>query len=615
MFLQLQEPDAHTKVQRGLLAAALPADVVRFLQSESPDWDGTLDHSGASAPIIPSADVYDLRRIAPTDGDDGGRSRGRPPITGSNNWAVSGQRTASGAALVANDMHLGLRMPNTWYRVRLHWLAADGSGADVTGVTLPGTPAIVAGSNGQVAWGFTNSYGDYQDLVTVVADPQNSQRYLTPDTPEAFGHTKERIVVRGGSTEELDVTTTRWGPVIGRDASGRPLAMAWTAHDPAAINFALVEMDRASDLPQALEIATRAGIPAQNFVAGDRAGHIGWTIAGQLPHRLADAGVNRLSTDRAVGFDGWIDPADHPRLIDPVDGAIATANARVIGGESLRKIGDGGYDRGVRARMILDDLAAKPNGLKPADMLAIQLDDHARFLERWKNLLKGLLDEGAMQGQPRRAELARVLDRWSGEAAVDDSAYRLVRLWREEVERRVFAALTAPARQANPGFAFRAPASFEGPLWSLVSERPVHLVPTGSSDWRGFLLGTADAVLNDLAGKCPALAECTWGKVNRVSIRHPMSVAVPALADLADIPAEMLPGDEDMPRVQGEHFGASERFAVSPGRESEAYFMMPGGQSGHPMSPYYRAGHDNWAKGLAAPFLPGPAEHKIVLVP
>ena len=91
--------------------------------------------------------------------------------------------------------------------------------------------------------------------------------------------------------------------------------------------------------------------------------------------------------------------------------------------------------------------------------------------------------------------------------------------------------------------------------------------------------------------------------------------AVPALADLADIPAEMLPGDEDMPRVQGEHFGASERFAVSPGRESEGYFMMPGGQSGHPMSPYYRAGHENWTKGLAAPFLPGTAEHKIILVP
>jgi penicillin amidase len=263
----------------------------------------------------------------------------------------------------------------------------------------------------------------------------------------------------------------------------------------------------------------------------------------------------------------------------------------------------------------LDDLGQKSGGLKPADMLAVQLDDRAQFLTRWKDLLIGVLDDGALDGQPRRAELAKTLKHWSGAAGTDDAAYRLVRAWRNEVERRVYTALIAPARTASPGFAFRAPPSFEGPLWALVSLRPAHLLPPGSTDWRAFMLSSVDAVLNDLAGDCPKLAECTWGKASPVHIRHPLSAAVPALAELADMPIEYLPGDEDMPRVQGRHFGASERFAVSPGHEAEAYFMMPGGQSGHPMSPYYRAGHENWAKGLAAPFLPGPAEHKIVLAP
>jgi penicillin amidase len=615
MFLQLQEADAHTKVQRALLKDALPESVVRFLQAETPDWDGTLDHTGAGVPVLPGADEYDLRRLALPDRDDTGRSRGRPPIAGSNNWAVSGQRTANGSALIANDMHLGLRMPNTWYRARVRWSAPGGASADITGVTLPGTPAIVAGSNGHVAWGFTNSYGDYQELVTVVADPENAQRYRTAEGTEPFGHAKERIAIRGGATEELDVQTTRWGPVIGRDAKGRPLALAWTAHDPAAVNFLLIELDQAANLGDALNVAVRAGIPAQNFVVGDRDGHIAWTIAGQMPRRRGPVVEVRLSTDPSAGFDGWLGPDEHPRILDPSDGAIATANARVVGGEALRRIGDGGYDRGVRARQILDDLAAKPAGLKPADMLAIQLDDRARFLTRWKDLLTGLLDDSALEGQPRRADLAKALKRWSGAAAVDDPAYRLVRAWREEVERRVYAALIAPAKSASPGFAFRPPPSFEGPLWAVVSMRPAHLLPPGASDWRAFLLAAADASLNDLSISCPKLEECTWGKANRVHIQHPLSMAVPALSELADMPIEMLPGDEDMPRAQGVHFGASERFAVSPGHEAEAYFMMPGGQSGHPMSPYYRAGHENWAKGQAGPFLPGPTEHKIIFAP
>ncbi len=615
MFLQLQDPDAHTKVQRALLADALPEAVVRFLKAETPDWDGTLDHTPALTPTIPTAEEFDLRHTVPADSDDASRSRGRPPITGSNNWAVSGQRTINGAALIANDMHLGLRVPNTWYRARVRWTAPDGASADITGVTLPGAPAIVAGSNGHVAWGFTNSYGDYQELVTLVPDPQNATRYLTAEGSEPIGHAKERIVVRGAPTEELDVQTTRWGPIIGHDGKGRALALQWTAHDPSAVNFSMIELDRAPNIEAALNVAVHAGIPAQNFVVGDRDGHIAWTIAGQIPKRRDVVRDVRLSNDPAAGFEGWLDPTDHPCIQDPVAGALATANTRVVGGEALLRIGDGGYDRGARARQILDDLAAKQDGLRPADMLAVQLDDQARFLTRWKDLLITILDDSALEGQPRRADLLKTLKLWTGRAGVDDPAYRLVRSWREEVERREYAALVAPAREKNAGFAFRAPPSFEGPLWSLVTTRPAHLLPTGSSDWRAFLLSAADAMLNELPAECAKLAECTWGKANRVHIRHPLSIAVPALADLADIPPESLPGDEDMPRVQGQHFGASERFAVSPGHESEGYFMMPAGQSGHPMSPYYRAGHENWTKGLAAPFLPGPTEHKIVLAP
>lgn len=616
MFLELQEADGHTRLERGLVHESLPPAAADFVEAAAGDWDAALDGTVSAAPRVPTAADYDLARLGPLDFAPPARHATPHPAPGSNNWAVAGRRSASGAALVANDMHLTIRVPNTWYRARLHWRDAGGAEADVTGVTLPGAPAVVTGSNGHVAWGFTNSYGDYQDLVLVVPDPAAADHYLAADGSHPLSHVKERILVKGAEPEVLDVVGTQWGPIVGHDAHGRALALAWTAHDPAALNFELAGLDRAASVDEAIGLAARAGIPAQNFVVGDRDGHIAWTVAGQVPTRHGvDSGLPHLSTDPQAGFAGWLDAADRPRLVDPAPGQIQTANARVVGGAALAAIGDGGYDRGARARQIQGDLAARGDQLTPADMLAVQLDDRALFLSRWHELLLGLLDADALAGHPRRAELKSALGRWSGHAAIDDPAFRLVRAFRLEVERDAFYALIAPVRAANPGVRFHIPASFEGPLWSLVSGRPVNLLPPGQADWRSFLLQAVDATLADLDGECAALVACTWGRVNLVRIRHPLSAAVPGIARLLDVPPEMLPGDEDMPRVQGTNFGSSERFAVSPGHEAEALFAMPGGQSGHPLSAYFRAGHEHWAHGTPAPFLPGPAEHRLTLTP
>lgn len=616
MFLQLQEADGHRKLERGLINAALPAAAAAFVYADAVDWDAALDGSHRPAPVVPAAADYDLRSLGNLDfrpPDRGDRSRS---AAGSNNWALSGKRTASGAALIANDMHLGIRVPNTWYRARLKVEGGGGTSVDITGVTLPGTPAVVAGSNGHVAWGFTNSYGDYEDLVVAVPDPAAKDRYLSAAGSQAFTHVAERILVKGGQAVDLDVVGTEWGPVIGRDASGRALVLEWTAHDPAAINLALVGLESADSVEAALGIAARCGIPAQNFVVGDSAGHIGWTIAGQIPRRPpGDPSAPRLSTDTAVGFTGWLAPEDHPRIVDPEAGQIQTANARVVGGAALALIGDGGYDRGVRAGRIAADLAAHGNRQTPRDMLAVQLDDSAVFLERWRARLVALLDAAAIQGHTRRAELKAALEGWHGHAAIEDVGYRLVRAFRAEVERRVFYAMIAPARAQNPAFRFAPPASFEGPLWLLLETEPAHLVPPDSASWRDFELVAADAALAALDAPCPKLAECSWGRANVVRIRHPLSPALPGLGALIDMPVESLPGDQDMPRVMASSFGASERFGVSPGHESEAYFHMPGGQSGHPLSPYYKSDFAAWANGEPTPFLPGAAEHTLTLVP
>ncbi|MCB1577471.1 MAG: penicillin acylase family protein, partial [Xanthomonadales bacterium] len=112
------------------------------------------------------------------------------------------------------------------------------------------------------------------------------------------------------------------------------------------------------------------------------------------------------------------------------------------------------------------------------------------------------------------------------------------------------------------------------------------------------------------------IAERSWGERNTARIAHPLSRALPGfLAAYLDMPADPLPGDSNMPRVQGPKFGASERFAVAPGDEAHGYFELPGGQSGHPLSPFYGAGHEDWVQGKPTPFLPGPAIHELRFEP
>jgi penicillin amidase len=159
------------------------------------------------------------------------------------------------------------------------------------------------------------------------------------------------------------------------------------------------------------------------------------------------------------------------------------------------------------------------------------------------------------------------------------------------------------------------PMQFEEPLWQLVTQQPVHMLAADYPTWRDFLLAQLDATIAELRSRCGELARCTWGAHKMTRIQHPLSSGLPFLAPFLDMPSVELPGDNDMPRVQDGATGASERFAVSPGHEDQGYFHMSGGQSGNPLSPYYRSGFMEWARGTPLPFLPGTSAHTLILEP
>jgi penicillin amidase len=616
MFLQLQDSTGHLQLQRALLRATLPESLWRFIEASAPEWDAAIDGSPSETLRLPTPAEIDLRALGALPVKPPDSLAGPLAPAGSNNWAVAGSRTAHGAALVANDMHLGLRVPNTWYRARLVQTSADGF--DEVGVTLPGTPALVAGSNGHIAWGFTDSYGEYSKVVRLVPVPNDPDAYATAGGILKLRYVDETIEVKGAPPEHLKVALTPWGPVMGTDWQNRPYVLNWVAHDPAALNLNIMTLEHLHSAAEALRAAGGFGIPGQNFLVGDAEGHIGWTIAGRLPrHSDVPPAVPQLSTDAVVGFEGWLAPGEGPQVLDPAEGLLWSANARVVGGSAALLIGDDGMDRGARAAQIHADLRAAPRPLGPVDSLHIQLDDRAIFLERWRGLLAQVIEHAQSQGDPSAAGEHDVLARWSGHAAADDPAYRLTLAFRREVELRVFYMLVAPARLAARDFDFEIPPSFEGPLWRLVQAQPAHMLASAYTSWDA-LLAEALVAAARIPRRCERLdlASCTWGRVNAVRVAHPLSAALPLLHGLLDMPTVQLPGGHhDMPRIQGPDFGASERFSVSPGYEKDAYLHMPGGESGHPLSPFYRAGFDAWAEGRPTPLLPGPPAHELVLMP
>lgn len=612
MYVQLNDELARGDVRRGYANRVLPPAVYGWLYPDGSPWDVPL--MGEARPVgpAPAPDTYAVHdRPAVTAFHGAGDE---PLMPGSNNWAVGGALTEDGRAMVANDMHLGHSVPNIYYRARLVQTGAPVR--DVTGVTLPGTPFVVAGSNGRVAWGYTNSNGDWSDAVVVVPGAEPGT-YRTADGDRPFTEYRERIEVEGGEPVEFVVRETEWGPVD--ESAGYPdgeIAVSWIAHHARGVNLRILDLETVTTADEALDVANTLGMPPQNFVTGDDAGNIGWTIAGQIPVRGDYDATVPSDWSEGAGWSGWRRPDEVPRVYNPPHGRIWTANARVADGDALAVLGDGGYDLAARAKQIRDGLFALDR-FTPGDMLALQNDDRALFLAPWRDLLLSVLDDDAVAGDALLAEYRQLVTDWTPRADRGSAGYRFVRGFRQEVRRRVFDGLMAPVHAA-----YETPVDllvsnqFEGPLWQLVTTRPTHLLPAGADSWESLLVDAARTNANWFATNFDTpLADRTWGERNTASIRHPLSRAVPALSGLLDMPREPLAGDSHMPRAQGPDFGASERFSVSPGDEASALMQMPTGQSGHPLSRFYRAGHENWVHGRPQPFLPGTAAYTLKLAP
>ena len=597
-FMHTQSISHRLEKPLGVMAATLPPALFEFLTPDTSRFDATLVAEPERPPLaIPGPDVVDLREAAPLPP---GRGRVHPlgaGLPGSNNWAVAGNRTTHGGAILANDPHLMLHVPTVWYRAKL--ITPDGT---LQGAGPAGIPGIIIGCNDHLAWGVTNSLVDQNDWIVIETDPDDPSRYRTPDGWEPFE-----------CTDVPGLRLTRWGPVVSTDWLDRPLVLRSPALDPGGVDFGIFDLFTATSIEQAVDVLRTWQGPSLNWMLAQHDGRIGWVLGGFVPQRVGFTG--KVPTSWADGTRRWagaIDETLRPVIIDPPGGVLFSANNRTMPTETSRQLGHN-WIVPARAARIAERLAAAET-FTERDLLNIQLDTRSRMHDQARAIILEIVNQD--ETDERLARVRRHVEASNGHADLDQVGFRIVARYYDTLQERMLAPLLAPAIEADGAFRYNWPMADE-PMRRLLETRPDHMLPPGydgsHDDWPSFLRAVLVETIEFIeSGDRPGL-DASWGEVNIASIRHPLADAVPALGRWLNMPADPLAGSRTTIRVSTPNYGATLRMTVSPGHTEAGLFHMPAGQSGHPLSPHYRDGHRAWVAGLPTAFEPGPAVSSFTL--
>ena len=511
---------------------------------------------------------------------------------GSNNWAVTGAHTQTGAAMLSDDMHLSMAVPVIWYRAQLNY-TQNGEQAQVTGVSLPGAPAIVVGTNNKIAWGFTNGYIDTADWIALNDDSKTWQ-------------VNEPIALPNDEVENYPLTLSEYGPV--KYINKQPYALSWAAHQLYAVNMDLLKLEQATSVDDALDVASDVGIPVQNLMVVDSQGSAAWQHIGAIPARKTPS---ELSVNANEYSPDWQqNEHQRPYVKNPQNGRLWTGNSRVVSATDNARFGNGGYALGARSSQIRDRLFEKQS-FAESDFYALQLDNQARFLTPWHTLLLNQLKKD----KAKNAQYISALENWQQCACASSVGYTLVKHYRSTLINTVFASMENKLNEQDATLKY-VKRDLEPAIWQLIKDRPGSWVNPEYKNWDEQLLGAFSQTVTALGAEYgDNLQNWQWGKVNALNIEHPFAKQMPILAKLLNMPVAPAFGDSYMPAVQGKSFGASQRFIAQPGHLENAIMAVPGGQSGHPLSAFYRAGFSDYIEGKHTPLLPQTLIHQIVIEP
>jgi penicillin amidase len=517
------------------------------------------------------------------------------PDSASNGWAVDGTHSATGAPLLAGDPHLGYGFPSVWYLARI-----ETPGHVLAGATAPGLPFLVLGHNGHVAWTFTTTGADVQDLF--VETPAGDDRYKTPDGTQPFTLREESIRVRGAPDELLTIRETRHGPVISDlvDPTGPVLALAAAELQPADTAAAgLLALNRATDVAAAGAAAAQITSPIQNMTVAD--GHtIALFVTGRIPIRAAGDGSRAApGADGSHDWVGWASGDRLPHYVSPASGRLVNANERVAPPDFPVFLGRSWYDD-FRAQRIHALLAASDRH-STGSFAAIQLDIVDLAARDLLPTLRALPAEMLPPGSTARAAFA-LLAGWDGVTARDGPQALIFNAWAQRFRSSLLDHLGVPPA----GRAAVAP-------WPQLLHHAFS--PAGAhwcgGDCRQMLADSLVRSMPDLVARFgPDPALWRWGAAHQAVFAHPVLRLLPALGALTEARIETPGDDSTIDRgglAQGTYesvHGPEFRGVYDLADLNRSLFVMAPGQSGNPFSHLARNFLQRWRDGASVTLAP-----------
>jgi penicillin G amidase len=499
---------------------------------------------------------------------------GFDPQPGSNAWAVSGERSVTGKPILASDPHLDFGIPSTWYMVHLR--APD---LNVTGVALPGMPAVIIGHNENIAWGITNLGFDVQDLYRENIDSQRG-RYVFQGHLEQARLEREAIAVKGAKPVEMDTWVTRHGPVFLSDENHQ-YSMRWAAADPGTFQFPFLDIDRAHDWESFTAAIKRFPGPGQNFVYADTAGNIGYHATGRNPIRKKGCGGD-LPADGASGeceWQGMIPFDELPQFFNPAPGAVVTANQNPFPADYKYPV-NGHFStphRAIEIRTLLDRRAK----WEPRQMLEVQKDVYSMFSQFLAQQVVEAWD-ARKAANPALREAVDLLRSWNGQMEKGTAAPMVVTLVFQQVRKAV-------AERAAPGsgqtYEYEMSVSV---LEKLLRERPPGWFP----DYNAMLMKCfAEAVEEGAKIQGSKVSRWDYGQYNSLNLVQPVDGRLPLIGSYFNIGPVSMSGSSTTIKQTTRRLGPSMRMIVDLGNLDGSLENITIGESGQRLSAHYK---DQW---------------------
>jgi penicillin amidase len=581
-------------------------------------FPAVLENSPSIVPEIPKrigARLDDFVRLA---FDTRARLGAPSAVLGSNSWAVSGSRSATGKPILANDPHLGLNLPSIWYEMHLIAGAPGAESVDVAGVTFPGLPGVVLGHNRAVAWGFTHGMIDDLDFYLEKINPANPDEYWLDGGWKKMEIIEEYIPVKDSDPVLFKIRATAHGPVASsiNDAArydSLAVSFRWTGFEPTDEFYAIHRLNRAKTWDEFQQAMRHYAVPNQNVIYADTAGNIGYYSCGRVPIRRDGKGyLPYRGWENAGDWIGVIPFEQMPHVYNPPQQYVATAN-NLIAGKNFPYYLSNAWEPSSRIERITELITATPQS-SVETFMAMQNDVVSTHARRMLPLLLGMLDSSAVaQAGGNGTALSEeeknartLLAAWDANETPESMPAALFQVWTQEL-------LLATIKDELGDTLFKAYAA-----WSSLAIRALeYLVRHPESPWFDnratpavetapeIVLASYRRALQFLHAQLGDLmVDWQWGKIHQLTLEHALGKQRP-FNDLFNAGPFPCGGSPDTIN-KGEYrlhdpfavdAGPSVRRIVDLSNPEVAWSVIPGGQSGQAFSAHYKDQVELWRQG------------------